>query len=632
MKIPLRVKGLFGKALLALSFVSIVPVLLIGWHVLSIDSQVLQNEMADKQRSVAQRIAYSISEEINRQIQFFSVFTGLHVDFEEHPDLDQGDLDYLLKKNPQLSFASIFNEKGKVAFTAGQMVQPQASMPDMKEMYHLCIAQGKPYIGPVQRIDENLYTFMAFPVWPSSSKPDVKQIVLVELNMNVLEQLLQEAYFPGMAAAIVSGEGNLMAAYQEGTFLEKKQLKIAEILPQFHRSAQDLANTEKIKLSNGTSLLVSQASVPLIGWTVFVFQPANVTHILLWENIFHSFWHVLLILLIVAAFVLAVGYWVLTPIIRPLKRLQEVAIRFEREDTYTPTEQELIIPNNEIGELARVFLHMVVVLAERKSAVLSAQQKLQSSNEELERRVRQRTEELNQAMEDLVKAERLSAIGQMASIISHEIRNPLAVISNATRLIKTVHPPTEPKLIKQFSIIEEEIQQANHIIGEVLGFARSRDMILSVIDLNSYVNEVLLSFPLPPKVYLVKDLDPSSAHLKVDAEELKQVLRNLISNAAESMPQGGQVTVGSRVGKEVVCIYVEDEGPGITEAQKKKIFNPFFTTKARGTGLGLAVVRKAISRHKGKLFIYRGKQKGAVFAIYLKIYNKMGDTRYGEAS
>ena len=95
------------------------------------------------------------------------------------------------------------------------------------------------------------------------------------------------------------------------------------------------------------------------------------------------------------------------------------------------------------------------------------------------------------------------------------------------------------------------------------------------------------------------------------------------------MPNGGKVRVGTRVGKKVVCIFVQDEGPGISKEILERVFSPFFTTKARGTGLGLAVVRKAVTRHKGKLFIYSEENKGTCFSIYLKLYKKNGDTKYG---
>ncbi len=623
-----HINGLFGKAILALGLVSIVPVFLIGWHVLNIDRQVLQKEIYEKQHTIAHRIAYAVSEEVSKQIQFFSIFVELHTDFDEHPGLDQHDLDFLLQKNEYLSYVGIMDVDGKIHLSAGKMTDPAVAIPNIVAIVPASAESEKVYIGSVERFNSHLYEFMVFPFKVKGNPAQKRHLLIAEINLDSLEQILTDQPFENMMTIVLSEEGTLMASspldnrYLANGISESfiKQLKAMEVT----------SNKHMLRL-NGTEVMVSGAHVPLLNWEVYVLRQAETTSALLKEILFHSFGSVLLIILVMIVFILAVGHWVLNPIVRPLKRLQEVAIKFEREDDYMPTEKDLIIPNNEIGELARVFLHMAVVLGERKAAILAAQKRLESSNAELEHRVQERTQELNQAMEDLVKAERLSTIGQMASIISHEIRNPLAVISNATRLIKTVHPPTEPKLIKQFSIIEEEIQQANHIIGEVLGFARSRDMILSVIDVNHYLQELLLSFPVPVNIQLTSDIDPADAKLKVDVEELKQAIRNLLSNAVEAMPEGGTIVLGSRVGKKVVCIYVADEGPGVSEEIKAKIFNPFYTTKARGTGLGLAVVRKAVSRHHGKLFIYNRPEKGSVFAIYLQIYRKIGDTHYGPA-
>ena len=272
---------------------------------------------------------------------------------------------------------------------------------------------------------------------------------------------------------------------------------------------------------------------------------------------------------------------------------------------------------------------MSQTLSKRQKELISAQQTLSQMNQVLEKRVEERTRELKQATNELVRTERLAAIGQMASIISHEIRNPLAVISNATRLIKTILKPTDPKIVKQFSIIEDEIRQANGIISEVLGYARTREMILSLVDVNSYLRELITSYPMPSAVSVVDELDPETVRIKVDVEEMKQALRNVISNAVESMPMGGTLTIGSQVGRRLVCIYIKDTGSGVSEEVRKEMFTPFFTTKARGTGLGLAVVRKAITRHKGKLFIKSELGKGTSFRIYLKIYRKAGDTNYG---
>lgn len=620
---------LFSRAILALSVVSALPVLLIGWHVLRVDNRVLQNEILDKQRTVAGQIASVLSEEISRKAQFFSVFTDLHTDFGGHPFIDKEDIDYLRIKNPEITHISVLNNKGRQLFYSSEESSRFSYASELDNILHACVAQGKDYVGSVNRVNGQLYALMAFPLRRHLRDVKITGVLVVEMNLATLGSALQESYPEDLFVAVTSADGSLISySGAEGGLALEENLPLHARLQRWQQ-ALDTRNGARLELPDGQAVLVSRAQVPVMRWTVYVQQPADTIRRLLLESTFHSLWDVLVILLVMIAFVLLTGYFVISPIVRPVRRLQEAAVKLEQEEDYMPQEQDLIIPRNEIGQLARVFLHMAQVLRDRKNALLCAQQELAGMNKELELRVQQRTAELKAATDELVKAERLAAIGQMASIISHEIRNPLAVISNATRLIKTIEPPKDAKLIKQFSIIEAEIKQANSIISEVLGFARSRDMILSTIDLNSYLHDLLLSFPASSGIRLQEKLDPESVHLKIDAEEMKQAVRNLISNACEAMQGQGTVTLGTRVGKKVVCIYVADEGPGVPDALKEKIFSPFFTTKARGTGLGLAVVRKAVGRHKGKMFIHNRATGGAVFEIYLTIYRKTGDTRYG---
>lgn len=620
---------LFSRAILALSVVSALPVLLIGWHVLRVDNRVLQNEILDKQRTVAGQIASVLSEEISRKAQFFSVFTDLHTDFGGHPFIDKEDIDYLRIKNPEITHISVLNNKGRQLFYSSEESSRFSYASELDNILHACVAQGKDYVGSVNRVNGQLYALMAFPLRRHLRDVKITGVLVVEMNLATLGSALQESYPEDLFVAVTSADGSLISySGAEGGLALEENLPLRARLQRWQQ-ALDTRNGARLELPDGQAVLVSRAQVPVMRWTVYVQQPADTIHRLLLESTFHSLWDVLIILLVMIAFVLLTGYFVISPIVRPVRRLQEAAVKLEQEEDYMPQEQDLIIPRNEIGQLARVFLHMAQVLRDRKNALVCAQQELAGMNKELELRVQQRTAELKAATDELVKTERLAAIGQMASIISHEIRNPLAVISNATRLIKTIEPPKDAKLIKQFSIIEAEIKQANSIISEVLGFARSRDMILSTIDLNSYLHDLLLSFPASSGIRLQEKLDPESVHLKIDAEEMKQAVRNLISNACEAMQGQGTVTLGTRVGKKVVCIYVADEGPGVPDALKEKIFSPFFTTKARGTGLGLAVVRKAVGRHKGKMFIHNRATGGAVFEIYLTIYRKTGDTRYG---
>ena len=627
-----RLNGLFAKAVLVLILISIVPVLIIGYHVMGVDSRVLKNEILQKQQTVASRLASVARAHISRKAQLFSTFVDLHTDFGGHNFINEQDLRYLLARNPSIFYLAVLSPQGKQLFSTGKPASSVNYQKLLPEILRAGVQNGREYISDVYQMPDGLFVLMAFPVRQHLDDKQVSGILVAEMNLQEMGTSLSQAYPLDMNAIIASDEGEIISyngapdglAQQPQPEMTEKVLAINKQLG-YSRSGE-------VELPNGERVLVAVANLSLPGWKVYVDQPANVAAQLFVESTFHSFWDVLVLLLAVLAFVLVVSYWVIKPITRPLERLRKAAIKQRENDDFVVRKEDVEIPNNEIGELATAFVDMSAALHTRRQELIRAQAELAQVNQALEKRVEERTRELKNASSELVKAERLAAIGQMASIISHEIRNPLAVISNATRLIKMLVTSPDPKLTKQFGIIDAEIKQANSIISEVLGYARTRDLMLTTVDLNSYLREILLSYPFIPGITLKEELDPESVRIKVDAEEIKQALRNVISNAIEAMPNGGTLTVGTKVGRRLVCIYIADQGPGITEEVRHKMFAPFFTTKARGTGLGLAVVGKAISRHKGKLFITSEPGKGSCFQIYLKIYRKPGDTNYGEAS
>ena len=626
-------RGLFSNAVFVLILISIVPMFVIGYHLMDVNSRVLKNEISQKQQTVASRLAAAVRFNITHNTQYFSVFVDLHTDFGGHNFINAADLKYLRRSNPSVLYLAALNTEGKLLLSSGKRAESVNWTQEIKSVLQACVKEQKPYyLGGVYPSKDGLFMLMAFPIRQHLNDRRVSGVLVAETGLAELGQTLLQVYPMDMNALIATQEGQVISyngapgglAAEPQPEMTDRVLEIKKLLGS--------SSSKEIKLSSGEKILVVEADLPISGWRVYVDQPADVTVQLLKESTFHSLWDVTVIVLMMLLFVGVVSYWVIKPITRPLERLRRAAVKQRENGDYVVRPEDLDIPNNEIGELAQAFVDMSGALHTRRQELIGAQTELAQMNQALEKRVEERTHELKAATRELVKSERLAAIGQMASIISHEIRNPLAVISNATRLIKMLVRTPDAKLLKQFGIIEAEIKQANSIISEVLGYARTRDLILSTIDLNSYLREILLSYPFIPGITLKDELDPESVRIKVDAEEIKQAIRNIVSNAVEAMNGGGTLTVGTKVGRRVVCIYIADTGPGISEEVRHKMFAPFFTTKARGTGLGLAVVGKAIGRHKGKLFIQSEAGKGTCFQIYLKIYKKPGDTSYGEAS
>ncbi len=626
-----RFQGLFIKAVVVLLVISMVPVLIIGYRVLKINSRLLTNEFLQKQQLISRRLASGVYHAIFSQEQLLAQFADLHTDFASHDLITQADLSSLTARSQSLFYLVIFSPKGKQIFDAG--TYPPGSLDLLKSEMLAQVNQNLSYISPVYYTQGKPFVWLAEPLHRKAGDNTVTSVLAAAMDLEQVNKNLDQTYPLDMDALLVTPQGDILSynAAPEGVDSTQAQA-LHEKLRQIREQLGETTCGE-IALTQGPKLLACSALVRGVNWNVYVFQPASVASNLLLHDLLHaSLWDIAVISLAMLLFVGVVSYVVIIPITRPVERLRAAAVKLREQEDFAVSRADVEIPHNEIGELAEVFVGMSQALHQRRQELIHTQQQLSQMNQILEQRVADRTRELQAATEELVKSERLAAIGQMASIISHEIRNPLAVISNATRLIKTLLHTTDQKLLKQFHIIESEIRQANSIISEVLGYARTRELILSTVEVNSFLRELILSNPLPAAVTLREELAPQEVRIKVDAEEIKQALRNIISNAIEAMPTGGTVTVGAKIGKRLVCIYVSDTGPGLSEDVRREMFSPFFTTKARGTGLGLAVVRKAITRHKGKLFIKSALGKGTTFQIYLKIYRKTGDTNYGKAS
>jgi two-component system sensor histidine kinase HydH len=241
--------------------------------------------------------------------------------------------------------------------------------------------------------------------------------------------------------------------------------------------------------------------------------------------------------------------------------------------------------------------------------------------DESNRRLKEQTDVLFQTEEQLRRADRLSALGELSAGMAHEIRNPLGSIKGAVEILRDDYASDHPKY-EFIKILLKETDRLNHIVQEFLGFARPKNPEFQLVDLNEAIDSVLLLTAQEARkagVTVQKKMDSSIGKRSLDASLLKQAFLNLILNAIQAMPRGGVLSVESSLGSGAVTVKISDTGMGITEENRKKLFSPFFTTKKNGTGLGLAITYRIIENHRGTITVDSEPGKGSTFTIRIPV-------------
>ena len=225
---------------------------------------------------------------------------------------------------------------------------------------------------------------------------------------------------------------------------------------------------------------------------------------------------------------------------------------------------------------------------------------------------------------ELLKKERLSVLGQLTATVAHELRNPLSAIRNTLFTMKEMANGGGLKLDRPVARMERSIERCDRIIGDLLEYARNRDLRRSDVAFDHWLAETLAEHALPPTVSLVEELHTGNAQVSIDADRIRRVIINLIDNAAQAlgeMPPGGEsrITVHTAIDGGWLELVVADTGPGIAPENLARIFEPLFSTKSFGTGLGLATVRQIVTQHGGQINVQSEVGKGTAFGIRLPL-------------
>jgi two-component system, NtrC family, sensor kinase len=317
------------------------------------------------------------------------------------------------------------------------------------------------------------------------------------------------------------------------------------------------------------------------------------------------------------AVILLVGilFFIASSITNPLRRMVAATNQIAQGDL---NQHVRLDSRDEIGQLAQSFNQMT----ERLKA---ANENLIQWGKTLEKRVEERTRELRETQGFLVQSEKLASLGKMAAGVAHEINNPLtSILLNTHLMLEKLDERHD--FFENLSLIADETSRCTEIVKGLLEFARQnppQKTFTNVGDLIERTAQLLENQAAYRNIRIVTDFDHGLPPIRLDKGKIQQVFWNLMLNAFEAMPKGGQLTISGRFSpdKKYVQLQFIDNGVGIAQENINKLFDPFFTTKSSGTGLGLAVTYGIIEQHDGKIEVKSEIGQGSVFTLSFPVGN-----------
>ena len=277
--------------------------------------------------------------------------------------------------------------------------------------------------------------------------------------------------------------------------------------------------------------------------------------------------------------------------------------------------------NDEFRELATSFNSMasdmeihIRELNKEKKELLNLKIAFEQRSQELEETL----DKVQNIQQDLIKSEKFATIGRLASSVAHELRNPLAAIKNISYFLSKMGAYSDNKSKQMVNMLSSEVLRANKIITDLLDYSRTKKLNKLSVDIVSFVEKVIPAVPLPTNIALLTDLEKFDVIM--DPDKITQVLINLITNARDAMPpEGGEIKITTRKNGNMCQILIKDNACGMTEETLSHLFEPLFTTKLKGIGLGLPIVKEIIDAHQGKITVTSTKNVGTTFKIELPL-------------
>lgn len=408
--------------------------------------------------------------------------------------------------------------------------------------------------------------------------------LLLRVDWNQFDALLDRAAAGGRVAAVLDSEGRIVAASRSlrarGMLLGRELAHWP--LPPGTGGAFALdgtpLGTDRVLVGVGRAATFAGFEGP--GWRTLVIQPLDLALAPVRRMAAIS-------LLLVAALILvtlAMATWVSGKIARPVVALTEFTRHYRRDRSLGNRPPAV---EGEVGELADAFVDLM--------------------------------EDIDASQRKLVHASKLAVVGEMSSLIAHEVRTPLGIMRSSAQMLKR-----EPGLSEEgrelTGFIESETERLNRLVSTMLDAARPRPPNFAPIDAHLQIHQTLALLAgqaSARKVRLDEALAAKRPVVEADEEQLTQALLNLVMNALQILQPGGEVRVSTADAGEALAITIEDNGPGIPEDERERVFEAFFFRREGGVGLGLAIVQQIVQAHGGSITVGTGALGGAAFRIRL---------------
>ncbi|BBP00422.1 hypothetical protein SFSGTM_11300 [Sulfuriferula nivalis] len=402
-------------------------------------------------------------------------------------------------------------------------------------------------------------------------------------NWTQIYHILDQAAQSGHALILLDKDGRIIAASAE---LRNNGALLKKTPASWSSGGQSGIGTHDGSLLHYKEVMVGYdhspgfQQFPGFNWTTLVI-----------ENSQHAFIPVrqiaivfILLLVLTSAFAIGFSMLVAGRIARPITALTAFTRHFMR-DKKLPEAPHLA--EGEVGELTKAFVQTVT--------------------------------ELEQSQANLVRASKLAVLGELAAVMAHEIRTPIGILRSSAQMLSR-EPGLSSEAQELTGFIESETERLNRLVSTLLDSARTRPPKLQPVDLQPVIHhsvDLLASQALKKSIDISLHLETKSTVVMADAEQITQVLLNLILNALQILPDHGQVTITSHETSKKLVIEISDNGPGIPQDALTRVFDPFFTKREGGVGLGLAVVQQIIIAHGGEIHAGNRTTGGAIFTITL---------------